>query len=59
MHQTLETERLILRGWQRGDAADLFEYAKNPSMAMGGWEPLKDIRQAEQMLESFIEEGDR
>ncbi|MDR2687016.1 MAG: GNAT family N-acetyltransferase [Oscillospiraceae bacterium] len=37
--KTLETERLILRGWKLEDLDDLCEYAKNPSMAMGGWRP--------------------
>jgi len=59
MYKALETDRLILRGWRREDVDDLYEYAKNPSMAMGGWKPLKNIRQARRTLKSFIKEDDR
>ena len=37
---TIETERLILRGWQLRDVNDLYEYAKDPNVGpMAGWEP--------------------
>ncbi len=37
---TIETERLILRRWKRRDAADLYEYAKNPNVGpWAGWRP--------------------
>ena len=48
-----------MRGWRRGDVGDLYEYAKNPSMAMGGWKPLKNVFQARRTLKSFIKEDDR
>jgi len=57
--KTLETQRLVLRGWRPADLDDLYEYAKNPSMAMGGWKPLKNIHQARRTLKSFIKEDDR
>ena len=28
----LETERLVLRRWEDGDASDLYEYAKDPDV---------------------------
>lgn len=35
---TVETERLILRPWQDDDAADLYEYAKDPQVGpSAGW----------------------
>lgn len=35
---TLETERLLLRPWQDDDAADLYEYAKDPLVGpSAGW----------------------
>lgn len=34
----LETERLILRPWEESDAADLFQYAKDPEVGpIAGW----------------------
>ena len=34
----METERLILRPWEDGDAADLYEYAKDPDVGpIAGW----------------------
>jgi len=59
MHKTLETDRLILRGWRREDLNDLHEYAKNPSMAMGGWKPHANKRASLRALKSFIKEDDR
>lgn len=38
--KTIETERLILRGWNEEDTDDLYEYAKNPNVGPGGgWKP--------------------
>ena len=59
MHKTLETERLILRGWRPEDLNDLYEYAKRPSMAMGGWKPHANKRASLRALKSFIKEDDR
>jgi len=59
MYKTLETERLILRGWRREDVDDLYEYAKSPSMAMGGWKPQANKRASRRALKSFIKEDDR
>ena len=37
---TLETERLILRMWNKKDAADLFAYAQTPNVGpIAGWKP--------------------
>ena len=37
---TLETERLILRMWNKKDAPDLFTYAQNPNVGpIAGWKP--------------------
>lgn len=34
----METERLILRPWEEGDAEDLYEYAKDPDVGYpAGW----------------------
>ena len=43
----LETDRLVLRYWQDGDAEDLFLAAKNPSVGpMCGWDPHKDASES-------------
>ena len=34
----METERLVIRPWEDGDAKDLFEYAKDPDVGpIAGW----------------------
>ena len=36
----IETERLYLRKWSKKDAADVFEYAKDPAVGpIAGWKP--------------------
>ena len=43
----LETERLVLRNWQDGDAEELFLAAKNPNVdPMCGWDPHKDATES-------------
>lgn len=40
---TIETKRLTLRMWSKKDAADLYEYAKNPNVGpIAGWKPHSD-----------------
>ena len=42
---TLETERLILSPWRRKDAADLYDYAKNPNVGPpAGWKPHESVK---------------
>jgi [ribosomal protein S5]-alanine N-acetyltransferase len=58
--KTLETERLILRGWQLDDLDDLYEYAKNPNVGtMAGWEPHSSKDISLNVLKSFIEQDNR
>lgn len=57
--KTLETERLILRGWTPEDDADLFEYAKSPLVGPNaGWPPHKTINDSRDIMKIFIKEGD-
>lgn len=53
----LETERLILRGWQLEDLDDFFEYAKNPNVynPMTGWEPHSSKEASLNTLKFFID----
>jgi putative acetyltransferase len=58
--KTIETERLILRGWRIGDLDDLYEYAKNPDVgSMTGWEPHSSKEVSLSFLKSFIENDER
>ena len=42
--KTIETERLILREWTLDDAAEMYEYAKNPLVGpTAGWKPHESI----------------
>ena len=43
----LQTERLILRPWEKTDAESLFEYAKDPDIGpIAGWSPHKNIEES-------------
>jgi len=58
--KTIETQRLILRGWQLEDLDDLYEYAKNPDVgSMQGWEPHSNKEVSLKVLKSYIEDDDR
>ena len=57
--KTIETERLILRGWQLDDLDDFYEYAKNPNVGpMAGWEPHSSKEVSTNILKSFIEKDE-
>ena len=43
----IETERLILRKWSVEDAADVYDYAKNPNVGpAAGWKPHESIMES-------------
>lgn len=51
MNKTIETERLILRGWEESDAEDLFKYASDPDVGpRAGWPPHKDIEESRTVI---------
>lgn len=51
----LETERLILRPWQKEDVFDLYEYASVPGVGeMAGWIHHADTAESEKILNMFI-----
>jgi [ribosomal protein S5]-alanine N-acetyltransferase len=55
----LETERLLLRGWQLEDLEDMFAYASQPEVGPdAGWEPHKDIKTSRDIIECFIKNDD-
>ena len=54
--KTIETERLILRGWKLEDLNDFYEYAKNPNVYLNtGWETHSSKQVSLNELNSFIE----
>jgi putative acetyltransferase len=58
--KTIETQRLILRGWRLADLEDLYEYARHPDVGpLAGWEPYASREESFAALKSFIEEDDR
>ena len=47
----LETERLLLRGFTTEDAAELYEYAKNPNVGPhAGWKPHESIEESLEII---------
>lgn len=53
--KTLESKRLILRGWTLEDAKDLYEYGKNSLVGPNaGWLPHKSIDESIEIIEMFM-----
>lgn len=51
----LETERLILRRWEDGDAENLYEYAKDPDVGpIAGWPPLQSIDESRGVIRNVF-----
>ena len=52
---TLETERLVLRPWNEGDAEALFEYASDPDVGpAAGWLPHKSVEESAQVIRDIL-----
>ena len=55
----IETERLILRPWQKTDLSDLHEYASDPAVAPGmGWKPSESLEETQKFLDRYIQDGE-
>lgn len=51
--KSIDTGRLILRGWLLDDLNDLYEYAKNPQVGpMAGWKPHSSKEESLNALKS-------
>lgn len=51
----LETKRLRLRKWTEADAADLFEYAKDPDVGpIAGWPPHKSVEESRDVIKNVF-----
>ena len=55
----LQTERLILRGFQPDDVTDLFAYCQSPKVGpMAGWAPHQTLDDSRRIIEGFISGGE-
>ena len=51
----LTTERLLLRPWRETDAADLFEYAKDPAVGpIAGWPVHQSIEDSLFVIQNVL-----
>ena len=56
---TFETERLILRPWREEDAADLYEYAKDPEIGPpAGWPPNTSVENSRELIRTVLSAPD-
>ena len=52
---TFETERLILRPWMESDAADLYEYAKDPRVGpAAGWPVHTSVENSRDIIRNVL-----
>jgi pepF/M3 family oligoendopeptidase len=57
--KTLESGRLILRGWRPSDAADLFAYASTASVGpAAGWLPHRTVEESSAIIARFMAAAD-
>lgn len=53
----LETERLILRPFEAGDAEDLFSYAQDPRVGPpAGWKPHESLEESRKIIRTVFSE---
>lgn len=53
--ERLETQRLILRPWTPEDAADLYEYARDPRVGLvAGWPVHKDLHESLEIIRTLF-----
>lgn len=51
----LETERLILRPWEEGDAAELYRYASDPRVGpSAGWPPHTSVENSREIIKNVL-----
>ncbi len=51
----LQTERLMLRRWEEGDARSLYEYARNPDVGpIAGWPPHKSVEESRDIIRNVL-----
>jgi len=53
--ENIETKRLLLRGFTLDDAADVYDYAKNPNVGPhGGWKPHESVEESCKIIEHLF-----
>lgn len=53
--KTIETERLIIRGFKESDLSDFNEYAKNPNVGPNaGWQEHKSLEESDKILHDIF-----
>lgn len=58
-HLTIETERLILRPWEEGDAEALFKYASDPAIGpIAGWAPHTSVENSLEIIRTVFSAPD-
>lgn len=51
----LETERLILRRWEEGDAQDMYTYAKDPDIGpIAGWPAHQSVEESRNIIKNVF-----
>lgn len=51
----IETERLVLRAWEDGDAGDLFKYASDPDIGpVCGWPPHTSVENSLEIIRTVF-----
>lgn len=51
----METERLILRIWEDGDAEELYHYAKDPDIgSIAGWPPHTSVENSREIIRDVL-----
>ena len=57
--KTLETQRLLLRGWETRDLDDLYAYARDPAVGPNaGWPAHASKADSATILQRFMEDGE-
>ena len=55
MRERLYTERLLMRKWEESDAADLYEYAKNPAVGpIAGWPVHENLEFSKTAIREYL-----
>ena len=51
----LETERLVLRRWEEGDAENLYRYASDPEVGpIAGWPPHRSVEESREVIREVL-----
>ena len=51
----METKRLILRPWEEADAADLYEYARDPDVGpIAGWPAHTSVEESREIISGAL-----